>query len=259
METPQTLKQHKLLEYTQGELGKYDPFHERIYNEKMVRAMEQFSQTRRLTNNVGTVLAEQGSRFMNPSHISPHNLWQEIPVISFSFLGWLGDLLDHWGTVLAAITLLLVCFKALSFTSGLVARCLAAHRIWGCQFHLLAAVLPSVLQWMAIQLGLNGCMARYRGRQSGPPGGGIVSHACPSVRDEGLDLPKESSEERRLPRRWQPGRVRSPGCREKRAHRVRFNEERSAAVSSVLRRLAQGMARLEKTASSKYESNTVKR
>jgi hypothetical protein len=83
-------------------------------------------------------------------------LWQEIPIISFSFLGWLGDLLDHWGTALAAITLLLVCFKALSFISGLVARCLAAHQIWGCQFHLLAAVLPSVLQWMAIQLGLRG-------------------------------------------------------------------------------------------------------
>jgi hypothetical protein len=54
----------------------------------------------------------------------------------------------------------LVCFKALSFISGLVAWCLADHRIWGCQFHLLAAVLPSVLpsvlQWMAIQLGLRG-------------------------------------------------------------------------------------------------------
>jgi hypothetical protein len=112
---------------------------------------------------VGTVLAEQGSKFTDPSHFSPYDLWQEIPVISFSFLGWLGDLLDHWGTVLAAITLLLVCFKALSFTSGLVARCLAAHRIWGCQFHLLAAVLPSVLQWMAIQLGLRGVWPAIEG------------------------------------------------------------------------------------------------
>jgi hypothetical protein len=90
-------------------------------------------------------------------------LWQEIPAISFSFLGWLGDLLDHWGTALAAITLLLVCFKALSFATGLVARCLAAHRIWGCQFHLLAAVLPSVLQWMAIQLGLRGVWTAIKG------------------------------------------------------------------------------------------------
>jgi hypothetical protein len=163
MERPQTLKQHERLEYTQGELRKYDPFHGGIYDEKMVRAMEQFSQTRRLTNNVGTVLAEQGSRFTDPSHISPHDLWQEFPVISFSFLGWLGDLLDHWGTMLAAITLLLVCFKALSFTSGLVAWCLAAHRIWGCQFHLLAAVLPSVLQWMAIQLGLRGVWPTIEG------------------------------------------------------------------------------------------------
>jgi hypothetical protein len=163
METPQTLKQHKLLEHIQGELRKYDPFHGGIYKEKMVRAMEQFSQTRRLTNNVGTVLAEQGSRFTDPSHISPHDLWQEIPVISFSFLGWLGDLLDHWGTEFAAITLLLVCFKALSFTSGLVARCLAANQIWGCQFHLLAAVLPLVLQWMAIQLGLRGVWPAIEG------------------------------------------------------------------------------------------------
>jgi hypothetical protein len=54
METPQTLKQHERLEYTQGELQKYDPFHGGIYKEKMVRAMEQFSKTRRLTNNVGT-------------------------------------------------------------------------------------------------------------------------------------------------------------------------------------------------------------
>jgi hypothetical protein len=150
---PQT---HEQLEYTQGELRQYDPTHEGIYDKDMVRAMEQFSQTRRLTNNVGVVLAEQGSKFTNPSHISPHDLLQEIPVVSFDFLGWLGDLLDHWGTILAGLTLLLVCFKALSFASGLLARCLAAHRIWGCQFHLLAAVLPSVLQWMAIQLGLRG-------------------------------------------------------------------------------------------------------
>jgi hypothetical protein len=163
METPQTLKQHKQLEYTQGELWKYDPFHRGIYDEKMVRAMEQFTQTRRLTNNLGTVLAEQGSKFADPSHISPHDLWQEIPIVSFDFLGWLGDLLDQWGTVLAAVTLLLVCFKALSLVSGLLARCLAAHRIWGCQFHLLAAVLPSVLQWMAIQLGLRGVWPAIEG------------------------------------------------------------------------------------------------
>jgi hypothetical protein len=160
MEKPQTLKQHEQLEYTQGELRKYDPSHGGIYDEDMVRAMEQFSQTRRLTNNVGTVLAEQGSKFTNPSHISPYDLWQEIPVVSFDFLGWLGD---HWGTMLAAITLLLVCFKALSFASGLLARCLAAHRIWGCQFHLLAAVLSSVLQWMAIQLGLRGVWPAIEG------------------------------------------------------------------------------------------------
>jgi hypothetical protein len=150
METPQTLKPHEQLEYSQGELRQYDPSHGGIYEEDTVWAMEQFSQTRRLTNNVGTVLAEQGSKFTDPSHISPNDLWQEIPVVSFNFLGWLGDLLDHWGTMLAAITLLLVCFKSLSFASGLLARCLAAHRIWGCQFHLLAPVLPSVLQWIAI-------------------------------------------------------------------------------------------------------------
>jgi hypothetical protein len=77
--------------------------------------------------------------------------------------GWLGDLLDHWGTVLAAITLLLICFKALSFISSLVAWCLSAHHIWGCQLHLLAAVLPSVLQWMAIQLGLRGVWPAIEG------------------------------------------------------------------------------------------------
>jgi hypothetical protein len=51
METPQTLKQHERLEYTQGELRKYNPFHRGIYDEKMVRGMEQFSQTGRLTKN----------------------------------------------------------------------------------------------------------------------------------------------------------------------------------------------------------------
>jgi hypothetical protein len=67
------------------------------------------------------------------------------------------------GTVLAAVTLLLVCFKALSFISGLLARCLAAPRIWGCQFHLLSAFLPLVLQWMAIQLGLRGVWPAIEG------------------------------------------------------------------------------------------------
>jgi hypothetical protein len=158
METPQTLQQHERIEYHQGVLRPYEDAigSGGIYPEDLVRAMEKFSQTSRLRDNVGVLLADQGSRFANPSHISPHDLWQEIPVVSFNFLGWLGDLLDHWGTMLAALTLLLVCIKALSFASGLLARCLAAHRIWGCQLHLLAAVLPSVLQWMAIQLGLRG-------------------------------------------------------------------------------------------------------
>jgi hypothetical protein len=145
MEKPQTLKQQEELEYVQGKPRKYDLGFGGIYDKALVRAMDKFTQTRRLRVDVGTVLSVQGSK-----------LWQEIPLVSFDFLGWLGDLLDQWGTVLAAVTLLLVCFKALSFISGLLARCLAAHRIWGCQFHLLAAVLPSVLQWMAIQLGLRG-------------------------------------------------------------------------------------------------------
>jgi hypothetical protein len=38
METPQTLKQHEQLEYTQGELRKYNPSHGGIYDEDMVRA-----------------------------------------------------------------------------------------------------------------------------------------------------------------------------------------------------------------------------
>jgi hypothetical protein len=59
METPLTLQQHEQLEYTQGELRVYDPSHGWIYDKGMVRGMEQFSQTRRLTKNVGTVLAEQ--------------------------------------------------------------------------------------------------------------------------------------------------------------------------------------------------------
>jgi hypothetical protein len=37
------------------------------------------------------------------------------------------------------------------------------------------------------------------------------------------------------------------------------NEERSAAVSNVLRRVGAGNARLEKAANSKYEANTPKR
>jgi hypothetical protein len=129
-----------------------------IYHTPLVRAMEKLSQTRRLREDVGRVLSVQGSKFADPSHISPHNLWQEIPLVSFDFLGWLGDLLDQWGTVLAA-----VCFKALSFISGLLARCLAAHRIWGSKLHFLAAVLPSVLQWMAIQLGLWGVWPAIEG------------------------------------------------------------------------------------------------
>jgi hypothetical protein len=142
MEKPQTLEQHEHLEYVQGKLRNYNIGDGGIQDNALVRAMEQFSQTRRLRDDVGTVLSVQGSKLADPSHISPHDLWQEIPLVSFDFLGWLGDLPDQWGTVLAAVTLLLVCFKALSFISGLLARCLAAHRIWGCKFHLLAPSSP---------------------------------------------------------------------------------------------------------------------
>jgi hypothetical protein len=163
MEKPQTQKQHEEMEYFQGQLRIYNVGDGGIYEKSLVRAFEKFSRTRRLRSDVGTVLSVQGSKFANLTHISPHNLWQEIPLVSFDFLGWLGDLLYQCGTVLAAITLMLVCFKALSLISGLLARCLAAHWIWGCQFHLLAAVLPSVLQWMAIQVGLRGVWPAIEG------------------------------------------------------------------------------------------------
>jgi hypothetical protein len=57
MEKPQTLKQHEELEYVQGKLRKYNPFYGGIYDEAMVRAMDQFTQTRRLRDDVGTVLS----------------------------------------------------------------------------------------------------------------------------------------------------------------------------------------------------------
>jgi hypothetical protein len=120
METPQTLKQHEQLEYTQGELRQYDPTHGGIYDEDTVRAMEQFSQTRRLTNNVGIVLAEQGSKFTDPSHISPHELWQEIPVVSFDGRST-GPLGDRAGSPHPTVGLLqgpLICIGSASPVSG---------------------------------------------------------------------------------------------------------------------------------------------
>jgi hypothetical protein len=163
METPLTLLQHERLEYTQGELRVYDPSHGGIYDKGMVRAMEQFSQTRRLTNNVGTVLAEQGSKFQDPSHISPHDLWQEIPVISFSFLGWLGDLLDHWGTALAAITLLqgpLLHIRPGGTVSG-------SPPNLGLPVSPLGRRPPLCPPVDGHPTGTWGCMARDQGRQSG--------------------------------------------------------------------------------------------
>jgi hypothetical protein len=96
MEKTQTLKQHEELEYVQGKLRKYDLGFGGIYDKALVRVMEKFTQTRRLREDVGTVLLVQGSKFADPSHISPHDLWQEIPQVSFNFLGWLGDMLDQW-------------------------------------------------------------------------------------------------------------------------------------------------------------------
>jgi hypothetical protein len=69
MEKPQTLKQPEELEYVQGELRKCSPGYGGIYDEAMVRAMDQFTQTRRLRDDVGTVLSVQGSKFADPSHI----------------------------------------------------------------------------------------------------------------------------------------------------------------------------------------------
>jgi hypothetical protein len=48
MEKPQTLKQHEELEYDQGKLRKYDLGFGGIYDKALVRAMDKFTQTRRL-------------------------------------------------------------------------------------------------------------------------------------------------------------------------------------------------------------------
>jgi hypothetical protein len=50
---PHTLKQHEDLEYVQGQLRSYHIGSGGIYKKSLVRAMETFSQTRRLRTDVG--------------------------------------------------------------------------------------------------------------------------------------------------------------------------------------------------------------
>jgi hypothetical protein len=91
--------------------------------------------------------------FTNPSHISPYDLWQEIPLVTFNFLGWLGDLLDQWGTVLAAATT----------TDLLPARWPGAWRPIG-----FGTAVPSLGPAVdGHPTGTPGCMASNQGRRSG--------------------------------------------------------------------------------------------
>jgi hypothetical protein len=163
MEKPQTLQQNEDLEYVQGKLRKYDLRDGGIYNNALVRAMEHSPRLEDYKRMWGQSYQCRNLDLPIPVTPVPTTCGRKIPLVSFDFLGWLGDLLDQWGTVLVAVTLLLVCFEVLSFISGLLARCLVAHRIWGCKFHLLAPVLPSVLQWMAIELGLRGVWPAIEG------------------------------------------------------------------------------------------------
>jgi hypothetical protein len=51
--------------------------------------------------------------------------------------------------------------------------------IWGCKFHLLTSVLPSVLQWMAIQLGLRGVWPSIEGEDPADHEvDSFLNHAC---------------------------------------------------------------------------------
>jgi hypothetical protein len=78
----------------------------------------------------------------------------------------------------------------------LLARCLAAHRIWGCQFHLLAAVLPSVLQWMAIQLRLRGVWPAIEGdNPANHEVESFLTHARRSVMRDRIDKKDQKKKE----------------------------------------------------------------
>jgi hypothetical protein len=69
--------------------------------------------------------------------------------------------------------------------------------IWGCQFHLLAAVLPSVLQWMAIQLGLRGVWPAIEGDDpAGHEVESFLTHARRSVMRDRIDKKDRKKKER---------------------------------------------------------------
>lgn len=136
------------LNHTTNPLGPPDLDFEQggLYTAEDVREMDLFSQTPRKVQDVVVGLGSQGTRGYD-GHVSPHMLFPEMPDIDYahSFFASFWLWLDRWGSFMAICIGLGMIIKLITFLTGLALRLLALHKARGVGWHLVAALLPSLL------------------------------------------------------------------------------------------------------------------
>lgn len=172
---PETMVEYHQNEYVAGVPRKFDFGKSGIYDEEARRRFDIFTQTSRLRLDVGTTISYQTRTHVNPRHIAPSEMFVEVPKISFDLMARFGKFLDKWMVGVALISFACVIFKVCSFVIGVGARCMTAKKLFGWEWHMIAALCPSVMHWLVVRLGPR---TNLRKRRKAPKGIPRVSYSA---------------------------------------------------------------------------------
>lgn len=139
-----------------------------IYTQTQVAKMEVFTQAPRAAKDLNIAFAQQYAGAQGTSrHISPHDLFNEVPDMDFDIIIPFWDFIKKWGQVATIIIAATLVWRFLTWTAGLLLRSMDLWSIYGCNFRLLAAFLPSAHTWMVSRTALNRWTTK-QGTNKGP-------------------------------------------------------------------------------------------
>lgn len=153
-----------------------------IYDKAAVKRMDRLSQTPRAMRDIATILAGQTGHFAG-KRLKPHDLFSEIPDISFGWLSGFWSFLEVWGTTLSIVALIFTIVKIITFSSGLIARVYTSTRLFGWSKEILCICLPSCLDVLLITSGLKHADVPQRGAISTGLAGRQPAQAPSNARD----------------------------------------------------------------------------
>lgn len=127
-----------------------------IYPPDVILAAERYSQMPRNAEEAGVIIGIQANRSaaFGQGHVSPHDIFEEMPDVDYQLFAEFWEFIDHFGRVLTVFMFCFLVCKVMTFLFGLFYRCATVHRIFGFSCRLFTALMPSVMDYILTSLGV---------------------------------------------------------------------------------------------------------